>query len=201
MSLENLLDRPEMRECDGRTRQRIGAVSLQLSSRVGDVHPRLKHEDQRRTMGDHNAAVLTYAQIMLNDAPDTSYTTLPSNALKAYDGHVKLSLVEGHLRTIDEYLENGTLRFFDKETLAGYPVIEHGPLHPIVEGYEWYRGYCIPVAADAAVLLYTPWMTPTKPGGSPPPAMYRIGQPPVETMREIAGAYAQTMAPYPESQL
>lgn len=50
----------------------------------------------------------------------------------------------------------------------------HGQLSPIVEGYDWYRGFVID-RDEGQVVLFTPWMVTRKEGGSPDPIVYIRG--------------------------
>lgn len=189
----------------------LGAYALlveQLGQRVGDVHPRLSDEAQRYTVGDVEAAELTYAQIVAREATDES-PDLPAGAHPyTGDARSRLTMAAGHLGRVQSYLTDHWT-WSHPTTLDGRQVVEFQDayaapgdydaqgrwVHPTVEGYQWYRGLRVDTGDDTAVIIMQPWMQAWREGGAPFPALYAIGDPdPAVVQRVVADYYAPRQA-------
>lgn len=150
-------------------------------------------------VGNATSTQLTYGQLVQRYGTDES-PDLPAGAVKCDDREVDCLLMEGHLQAIDRYLLTQVYRP-QPSKLAGFPVqqldakevVEYfgldSPLHPKVEGYDWYRGYLTVIDEGVAAILCAPWIQPWHKGGSPFPIVYTLGNPRLEDVRSIVAAY------------
>jgi hypothetical protein len=63
-----------------------------------------------------------------------------------------------------------------------------GILHPVVEGYAWYRGYWILQDPKNGVLIFTPWIWPQD---TRPPLILIVGEPNQNWVSQIVRCYIQ----------
>jgi hypothetical protein len=181
-------------------RERQEAVAGKLQLVVGLTHSRLINPSLRGSVGDVHASELTYGEITQRSESNFS-PDLIRGAIPCADEEVVCNLREGHLAAIDHYLTVGVSAPIPSE-LAGYNAKEltsvadyfdidpSEALHPMVEGYSWYRGYLVPTAEQIATLLFTPYMAPSKKEGSPFPIAYTLGDANIADVRAITADFA-----------
>jgi len=167
---------------------RYDAVEAFLASSVGEVHPHLIRPNRRYSAAGNKAAQLAYGAIVRRVADERS-PDLPAGAIRNVDPLANLTLMERHLADINAYLLHDCCRAKDLGS-TGLPFEELPELHPMIEGYSWYRGYQVYTGGSSSVIVLTPWMQPWIEGGSPVPILYTLGDPSAAQVREVAFAYA-----------
>jgi hypothetical protein len=165
----------------------------ELGKVIGETNLRLKSSERKRTVGDYQAAELTYSDVVRR-FPTSQSPELPDGFSRSDDPVIEAILQEYHLAAINSYLELGRSGVRPTQ-LGGLGVVELQDLYPneferyltpLVEGYRWYRGYKVDVNSNDSILLLQSWMQPWYEGGSPFPVMYVAGNPDDETTQIIA---------------
>ena len=176
-----------------------------LGRLVGDTNVRLCDASRRYTVGDINAAALTYGQIVAR-IPSEQSPDLPVGAQRCEDPLTEALLQKNHLAHIDAYLTVDYREQRGRQSVPNTNPIELGGfeavelqkrypeefarlLHPVVEGYSWYRGYEVVIGETESALLFQPWMFPGREGGSPFPILYTVGNPTPAVLQTIAAEF------------
>lgn len=72
-----------------------------------------------------------------------------------------------------------------------------GQLHPIVEGYSWFRGYRFSNPhTKSEVFIFSGWKQPWHKGGAPDPIIYTRGNTSEEMVRKVATKYQEVLASF-----
>ena len=121
---------------------------------------------------------------------------LPKEAVKCTDKIINKLLQETWVKEIKFY--NDTKRCIRPVLDRVYKFEESSfesqlfakQLHPVVEGYDWYRGFSIDVNGGK-VLIFSGWMQPWYTGGAPDPIVYVLGGVCREDILKAVQAYCQ----------
>jgi hypothetical protein len=178
------------------------ALAYKLDQRVGDYHPRLWNA-KCLTQRDQNAAALTYREIVEREAFPPGIPGRPY-AVRCNDEEVAVTLMEGHISSIYNYLITNSAPTKQPERLDDKPVFQYQevdphddriPAYPVAEGYDWYYGLLVPLMKErATAIIFVPWMMPWLPGRTAAPVIYTEGPADIDEVRAVAYAYSSYLS-------
>ncbi len=121
---------------------------------------------------------------------------LPKGAVKCTDRTVIELLQKTWIEEIQFYCNTKRCLRNDFSVFKGSEVEKSGyggsifptHLHPVVEGYRWYRGFAVDIKGGK-VLIFCGWLQPWINGGAPDPIVYLLGEVAREDVLEVAQAY------------
>ena len=117
---------------------------------------------------------------------------LPIGAVKYTNRVLNDYLLQVHRKIITLYNETRIPPSIEKDDLpefvvgisdSDYPTFGK-QLHPMVEGYEWFRGYSISLTRGK-IFIFTGWMETQKKGGAPLPIIYTLGNVPTQIVTHV----------------